>query len=124
MTSLGTSSGDTITTSSGDTITNPEKLQRPEIRLETRRFLGRRPEFLAVCRVVEKLSMLSPELATLPGSFAPPESENGHPEPPIYPERMCVAKAFRRELAVTPLIRPRRRAAESAPWPCYGTARR
>src|SRR5208337_1017686 len=72
----------------------------------------------------EKLSMLSPELATLPGSFAPPESENGHPEPPIYPERMCVAKAFRRELAVTPLIRPRRRAAESAPWPCYGTARR
>ena len=27
--------------------------QRPEIRLETRRFLGRRPEFLAVCRVVE-----------------------------------------------------------------------
>ncbi len=26
--------------------------QRPEIRLETRRFLGRRPEFLAVCQVV------------------------------------------------------------------------
>ena len=26
--------------------------QRPEIRLETRRFLGRRPEFLAVCRVI------------------------------------------------------------------------
>jgi len=31
-----------------------QKKQRPEIRLETRRFLGRRPEFLAVCRVVEK----------------------------------------------------------------------
>src|SRR5208337_2635379 len=35
--------------------------QRPEIRLETRRFLGRRPEFLAVCRVVElkKLSAMN-----------------------------------------------------------------
>jgi len=32
-----------------------ENLQRPEIRLETRRFLGRRPEFLAVFRVVENL---------------------------------------------------------------------
>ena len=31
-----------------------EQNQRPEIRLETRRFLGRRPEFLAVCRVVEQ----------------------------------------------------------------------
>ena len=34
-------------------------LQRPEIRLETRRFLGRRPEFLAVCRVVVFLALSS-----------------------------------------------------------------
>ena len=31
------------------------EIQRPEIRLETRRFLGRRPEFLAVCRVVDEI---------------------------------------------------------------------
>ena len=34
-------------------LTHPYYYQRPEIRLETRRFLGRRPEFLAVCRVVD-----------------------------------------------------------------------
>ena len=34
------------------------KEQRAEIRLETRRFLGRRPEFLAVCRVVENFGDL------------------------------------------------------------------
>ena len=36
-------------------VTQDITLQRPEIRLETRRFLGRRPEFLAVCRVVVTL---------------------------------------------------------------------
>ena len=35
-------------------VTVRTKKQRPEIRLETRRFLGRRPEFLAVCRLIAK----------------------------------------------------------------------
>src|SRR5271157_606803 len=38
----------------GKTGLTTQENQRPEIRLETRRFLGRRPEFLAVCRVVEE----------------------------------------------------------------------
>src|SRR5208337_2855779 len=37
---------------SSDVCSSDLLKQRPEIRLETRRFLGRRPEFLAVCRVV------------------------------------------------------------------------
>jgi len=45
-----------------------QKFQRPEIRLETRRFLGRRPEFLAVCRVVEKFKEAE---ETLPEELKP-----------------------------------------------------
>jgi len=36
------------------------KMQRPEIRLETRRFLGKRPEFLAVCQIVVKIKSRTP----------------------------------------------------------------
>src|SRR5208337_5622582 len=43
---------------SSDVCSSDLLKQRPEIQLETRRFLGRRPEFLAVCRVVVSLHCL------------------------------------------------------------------
>ena len=48
-------------------------IQRPEIRLETRRFLGRRPEFLAVCRVVDWIRRGSSSTRANDGPIPPVE---------------------------------------------------
>ena len=47
--------------------------QRPEIRLETRRFLGRRPEFLVVCRVVQSSEEESAAYSPVPGNVDGPK---------------------------------------------------
>jgi len=90
---------------------SPLFFQRPEIRLETRRLLGRRPEFLAVCRVIvffraEATSRpwLEPSATD---SFIEPEPRNAHgmgsrrDEAPAEPVSVCAEQ---------------RGPAENSPW--------
>jgi len=70
------------------------KYQRPEIRLETRRFLGRRPEFLAVCQIVDKYSDFVRVLES---------NGDGEPELPIAQRAAtrCQGPRNARQLALT-----------------------